>query len=122
MLGNKLNGKLSIQRITLLAFMTALCQVSRQLLQFLPNIQPVTVILIIFNTNIGNNGWVDRSCIVDYPIQYNTWNGCMDDCSNRFILWNRFGYGIAHQTFFQKDSFWIHALICRIYRVFCMVF
>ncbi|MEK6190237.1 MAG: ECF transporter S component [Carnobacterium alterfunditum] len=53
MLGNKLNGKLSIQRITLLAFMTALCQVSRQLLQFLPNIQPVTVILIILTLTLG---------------------------------------------------------------------
>lgn len=55
MLYNKLNRKVSIQKITLLAFMTALCQVSRQLFQFLPNIQPVTVILIILTLTLGVN-------------------------------------------------------------------
>lgn len=53
MLRNKSVEKLSIQRITLLAFLTALCQVSRQLLQFLPNVQPVTVILIILTLTLG---------------------------------------------------------------------
>lgn len=48
-----MNGKLSIQKITLLAFMTALCQVSRQLFQILPNVQPVTVILIILTLTLG---------------------------------------------------------------------
>ncbi|EDP69421.1 hypothetical protein CAT7_02002 [Carnobacterium sp. AT7] len=53
MLYTKMNGKKSLQRLTLLAFMTALCQVSRQLLQFLPNVQPVTVILIILTLTLG---------------------------------------------------------------------
>lgn len=48
-----MNGKLSIQKITLLAFMTALCQVSRQMFQILPNVQPVTVILIILTLTLG---------------------------------------------------------------------
>lgn len=33
--------------------MTALCQVSRQLLQFLPNVQPISVILIILTLTLG---------------------------------------------------------------------
>ncbi|SFH69971.1 ECF transporter S component [Pisciglobus halotolerans] len=37
----------SVQRIALLGLLTALCYVSRVIFQFLPNVQPVTVILII---------------------------------------------------------------------------
>lgn len=44
---------LSIQRMTLLAMMTTLCQVSRLVFQFLPNVQPVTVILIILTLSLG---------------------------------------------------------------------
>lgn len=45
--------QLSIQRLTLLAMMTTLCQVSRLVFQFLPNVQPVTVILIILTLSLG---------------------------------------------------------------------
>ena len=45
--------KFSVQRITLLAMLTSLCYVSRLLFQFLPNVQPVTVILIILTLTLG---------------------------------------------------------------------
>ena len=45
--------QLSIQRLTLLAMITTLCQVSRLVFQFLPNVQPVTVILIILTLSLG---------------------------------------------------------------------
>lgn len=45
--------KRSIKRLTLLAMLTALCYVSRSAFQFLPNVQPVTVILIILTLTLG---------------------------------------------------------------------
>ncbi|SEK43113.1 hypothetical protein SAMN04488700_1410 [Carnobacterium iners] len=43
----------STQRLTLLAMLTTLCYVSRLMFQFLPNVQPVTVILIILTLTLG---------------------------------------------------------------------
>ncbi|MCA9766509.1 MAG: ECF transporter S component [Carnobacterium sp.] len=43
----------SVQRLTLLAMLTTLCYVSRLVFQFLPNVQPVTVILIILTLTLG---------------------------------------------------------------------
>lgn len=45
--------KFSVQRMTLLAMLTTLCYVSRLVFQFLPNVQPVTVILIILTLTLG---------------------------------------------------------------------
>ncbi|WP_414838795.1 ECF transporter S component [Carnobacterium sp. TMP28] len=43
----------SVQRLTLLAMLTTLCYVSRLVFQLLPNVQPVTVILIILTLTLG---------------------------------------------------------------------
>lgn len=50
---NRFFQKISIQRLTLLAMLTALCQISRLIFQFLPNVQPVTAILIILTLSLG---------------------------------------------------------------------
>ncbi|WP_027107984.1 ECF transporter S component [Lacticigenium naphthae] len=50
---NTLKSSLSIKKLTLLSLLTALTHVSRLAFQFLPNVQPVTVILMILTLALG---------------------------------------------------------------------
>lgn len=45
--------KFSAKRLALLAILTALCYVGRIIFQFLPNVQPMTAILLILTLNMG---------------------------------------------------------------------
>lgn len=45
--------KHKVQRIALLGILTTLCYVTRLLFQFLPNVQPVTVILLLITIVLG---------------------------------------------------------------------
>lgn len=50
---NNRNTKFDVERISILAILTALAYVGRILLQFIPNVQPVTAILIIITLTMG---------------------------------------------------------------------
>ncbi|MEK4152893.1 ECF transporter S component [Carnobacterium sp. FSL E2-0243] len=50
---NTISSRFTVRRIAFLALMVALCQVSRMIFQFLPNVQPVTVILILLTLHLG---------------------------------------------------------------------
>lgn len=43
----------TVQRIAILASLTALCHVGRLMLQFIPNVQPMTTILLIITLTMG---------------------------------------------------------------------
>jgi len=46
-------GHFSVKRLSLLAIFTTLCFVGRILFQFIPNVQPMTAILLIITLNFG---------------------------------------------------------------------
>lgn len=48
----KSNHKFSVQRLALLAILTALCYVGRVTFQFIPNVQPMTTILLLITLNL----------------------------------------------------------------------
>lgn len=50
---SKRNTSFNVERISILAILTALAYVGRILLQFIPNVQPVTAILIIIALTLG---------------------------------------------------------------------
>lgn len=50
---NNHSDKFTVQRLAILAILTALAMVGRILLQFIPNVQPVTAILIIITLTLG---------------------------------------------------------------------
>ena len=43
----------TVKRLAVLALLTALCHIGRIAFQFIPNVQPVTVILIIITLTMG---------------------------------------------------------------------
>jgi len=47
------HGHFSVKRLSLLAIFTALCFVGRILFQFIPNVQPMTAVLLIITLNFG---------------------------------------------------------------------
>lgn len=47
------HGHFSVKRLSLLAIFTALCFVGRIFFQFIPNVQPMTAILLIITLNFG---------------------------------------------------------------------
>ena len=42
-----------VRRLALLSILTALCYVGRMMFQFIPNVQPVTAVLIILTLTLG---------------------------------------------------------------------
>lgn len=46
-------SKFGVKRLALLSILTALCYVGRIIFQFIPNVQPVTTILIILTLTLG---------------------------------------------------------------------
>lgn len=48
-----MNKQLTVNRLTILALLTALCHIGRIAFQFLPNVQPVTTIIILITLTMG---------------------------------------------------------------------
>jgi energy-coupling factor transport system substrate-specific component len=72
-----------VRRLALLSILTALCYVGRMVFQFIPNVQPVTAVLIILTLTLGHDGRLHCGHPVDCFDQLPAGDGAVDDCADR---------------------------------------
>ena len=104
---NYSHSAFSVHRIALLGLLTALCSVSRIVFQFLPNVQPVTVILISITLKMTmTDGWIVAILsilLTNLQMGLGVWTIAQIFSFSALILVT----GLIIRPFFNRIPFWL---------------